>query len=101
MAARKTAPKGREVEVDGIKLAVFIDPNDDYELAETTIILADPSCTKIERSRALMKRNDMILGDDKQRVLDELRAKHDGKLPGEVVNDFVIAVANQAVEVKN
>ena len=97
MAARKTAPKGREVEVDGIKLTVSIDPSNDYELAETSIILADPGSTNIERSRAIMKRNDMILGDD----IDELRAKHDGKLPGEVVNEFVIAVANKAVEAKN
>lgn len=101
MAARKTQPKGREVEVDGIKLTVSIDPSNDYELAETSIILADPGSTNIERSRAIMKRNDMILGEDKQRVMDELRAKHDGKLPGEVVNDFVIAAANKAVEAKN
>lgn len=101
MAARKTAPKGREVEVDGIKLTVSIDPIDDYELAETSIILADPGSTNFERSRAVMKRNDMILGDDKRRVMEELRARHGGKLPGEVVNEFVVAVASKAVEAKN
>ena len=101
MAARKTQPKGKDVEVDGIKLTVSIDPSNDYELAETSIILADPSSTSIERSRAIMKRNDLLLGADKQRVLDELRAKHGGKLSGEVVNNFAIAVAAQAVEAKN
>ena len=101
MAARKMPAKGSEVEVDGIKLTVSIDPSDDYELAETSIILADPGSTNIERSRAVMKRNDMILGEDKQRVMDELRAKHDGKLPGEAVNSFVIAVAGKVAEAKN
>lgn len=101
MAARKTAQKGREVGVDGIKLTVSIDPNDDYELAETSVILADPGSTNLERSRAIMRRTDLILGDDKQRVLDELRAKHDGKLSGEIVNGFVAAVAGKAVEAKN
>lgn len=101
MAARKTAAKGKEIEVDGIKLTVCIDPGDDYELAETSIILADEGSTSSEKARAVMRRNDLILGEDKQRVLDELRAKHGGKLSGEVVNGFVIAVAAQAVEAKN
>lgn len=101
MAALKTQPKGRDVEVDGIKLTVSIDPQDDYELAETSIILADSNSTNSEKARAVMKRNALLLGDDKQRVLDELRAKHGGKLSGEVVNSFVIAVAAQAVEAKN
>ena len=101
MAARTTAAKGKEIEVDGIKLTVSIDPSDDYELAETSIILADSASTNSEKARAVMKRNDLLLGADKQRVLDELRAKHGGKLSGEVVNNFAIAVAAQAVEAKN
>lgn len=101
MAARKEGAAGRAVEVDGIKLTVSIDPSDDYELAETSIIIADPGSTKLERSRAIMKRNDMILGAEKHRVLGELRKRHGGRLSGEVVNGFVIAAAGKAVEAKN
>lgn len=101
MAARMDKPKGRRVEVDGIELTVAIDPSDDYELAEASIILADPDATRMETARAVMRRNDLILGDDKQRVLDELRKRGGGKLSGEAVNSFVIAAANQAVEAKN
>lgn len=101
MAARTTAAKGKEIEVDGIKLTVSIDPQDDYELAETSIILSDENSTRSEKARAVMRRNALLLGADKQRVLDELRAKHGGKLSGEVVNNFAIAVAGKAVEAKN
>lgn len=101
MAARTTAAKGKEIEVDGIKLTVSIDPQDDYELAETSIILSDENSTRSEKARAVMRRNALLLGADKQRVLDELRAKHGGKLSGEVVNNFAIAVASKAVEAKN
>ena len=99
--AEKKAAAGRAVEVDGIRLTVLPDLDDDYELAECSYTATDPSATVEERTRARMRMYRVILGEDFQRVMDELRTRNGGKLHGTVVIDFVTRVIKASRAAKN
>ena len=102
MAATKRAAKGRTVTVDGITVTVAIDPRDDWEFATASLILSDPDATPLERSNAVMTQVRLLLGDDYQRVMDELREARGGRLPIADVTSFANRVmAAEAGEAKN
>lgn len=94
--------KARTVEVDGIAVTVAIDPNDDYELSVCSMRYNDASRPARERSRALVRMHELVLGDDYERVLGELREMNGGKLPVSAVTSFVNRViAAEAGDAKN
>lgn len=92
---------GRTVEVDGITVTVTIDLSDDYELATCSMTLADPGSTPVERSEAIVRQNRLVLGEDHDRVLSELRERNDGRLPISEVASFVSKVIKAVDEAKN
>lgn len=92
---------GRRVEVDGIEVEVAIEPSRDYEIIECETVLADPDATTAERNRAYYRRNHLLLGDQYDRVMGELRAAHDGELDIATVAAFVTRVVAEVVEAKN
>ena len=94
MGAPKRAARGRAVTVDGITVTVAIDPKDDWEFAAASLVLSDPDATPLEKSNAVMKQVKLLLGDDYERVMDELRAARGGKLPIADVTSF----ANRVLE---
>ena len=101
MAARKDAPRGTTVEVDGIEVTVAVDPADDYELIECAYVSSDPGAGVVEKNRAYFRRNHILLGDDYSRVMGELRSANGGKLPREVVASFTARVIARVAEAKN
>lgn len=96
-----TKARGKTVEVDGIKVNVLVDPPTDYELIECSTIISDPSSSVFDRNKAYIRRGHIILGDDYDRVMGELRKAHGGKLESEVVLGFIARVSSEVAEVKN
>ena len=82
----------KTIEVDGIEVEVAIEPSRDYEIIECETVLADPDATTAQRNRAYYRRNHLLLGEDYDRVLGELRAAHDGELDIAKVAAFVARV---------
>lgn len=101
MAARETTPRGTTVEVDGISVAVAVDPADDYELIECAMTMADESAPVADHNRAYFRRNHILLGADYGRVMGELRAQNGGRLPRDAVASFMARVVAGVAEVKN
>lgn len=93
--------RGKTVTVDGIGVEVLPDLEDDYELAECSYVASDPAATQQERTRARMRMFRVILGDAHDRVMAELRSRHDGRLPAEAVIDFMNRVITSARAAKN
>lgn len=93
--------KGHAVEVDGIEVTVAIDPSDDYELATCSMVIYDPDASELDRSRAVARRNMLVLGDGYQAALDALREAHGGELRVATVNQFVSKVIRAVAEAKN
>lgn len=93
--------KGRTVEVDGIEVTVAIDPTDDYELATCSMVIYDADASDLDRSRAVARRNVLVLGDGYQAALDALREAHGGELRVATVNQFVSKVIRAVAEAKN
>lgn len=91
----------KTIEVDGIEVTVSIEPTRDYEIIECETVLADPDATTAERNRAYYRRNHLLLGDQYDRVMGELRAAHDGELDIATVASFVTRVVAEVVEAKN
>lgn len=91
----------KTIEVDGIEVTVSIEPSRDYEVIECETVLADQGATTEERNRAYYRRNHILLGDQYDRVMGELRAAHDGELDIATVASFVSRVVAGAVEAKN
>lgn len=91
----------RTVEVDGIPVTVTIDPSDDYELATCSMVIHDPESSDIDRSRAVVRRNVLVLGDGYQDVLDALRESNGGVLRVAAVNEFVAKVIKAVPAAKN
>lgn len=101
MAEKTKEIRPRCVEVDGIEVSVSLDPTDDYELATCSMVIYDPDATDAERSRAVARRNLLVLGDGYQNALDALREAHGGELRSRVVNEFVSKVIRAVAEAKN
>lgn len=91
----------KTIEVDGIEVSVTIEPTRDYEIIECETVLADPDATTAARNRAYYRRNHILLGDQYDRVMGELRAAHDGELDISTVRDFITRVVAEVVEAKN
>ena len=91
----------KTVEIDGIEVTVAIDPSRDYEVIECETVLADPGSDTAARNRAYYRRNHILLGDQYDRVMDELRAAHDGKLDITTVAAFLARVVSEVAEAKN
>ena len=91
----------KTIEVDGIEVTVSIDPSRDYEVIECETVLVDPEVTTAARNRAYYRRNHILLGDQYDRVMDQLRAAHDGELDISTVRDFITRVVAEVVEAKN
>lgn len=91
----------RTVVVDGISVEVAIDPAHDYEVIECELTLSDRGASTEERNRAYFRRNHILLGDQYDRVMGELREAHDGELDTAVVQTFLARVVAEAVEAKN
>ena len=89
MAAQKTPT----CTVDGIDLYVTRDDVADYDVIRAAATAANEKATDAERLLASVSMAELILGDDHDRVMDELRTRHGGKLPFEVVNDFITQVS--------
>ena len=101
MAARKQAPRGTTVEVDGISVTVAVDPADDYELIECAMTMADESAPVADHNRAYFRRNHLLLGEGYDRVMAELRAANGGRLPRDAVASFTARVVAGVAEAKN
>ncbi|WP_455136337.1 hypothetical protein [Thermophilibacter sp.] len=101
MADDKIKARGRTVDVDGISVTVTIDPRDDYELAMCSMVIYDRDASQADRSRAVARRNMLVLGDSYQDALDALREAHGGELPVRTVNEFVSKVIREVAEAKN
>lgn len=99
--AQDKSKKGTEVDVDGIKLTVFVDPSDDYELATLSMVIYDKDSDASTKSRAVVRRNMLLLGDRYQDVLDALREQSGGELRIETVNRFVSNVIKAVEDAKN
>lgn len=93
--------KTQVVEVDGITVSLTLDPTDDYEVTELMTVKMDESLSARERSAATVLMYRLILGDEYQRVKDELRAKHDGKLTNTQMISFVNDLIAKVAELKN
>lgn len=93
--------RARTVEVDGVEVTVSIDPTDDYELATCSMVIHDPDSSELDRSRAVARRNVLVLGDGYQDALDALREAHGGELRVATVNQFVSKVIRAVAEAKN
>ena len=93
--------RARTVEVDGVEVTVSIDPTDDYELATCSMVIHDPDASELDRSRAVARRNVLVLGDGYQAALDALRESHGGELRVATVNQFVSKVIRAVAEAKN
>lgn len=89
------------VTVDGIEVHVHVDPSNDYEVAVCSIVLNDEQSTDLEKSQALIRSHKLILGDEYNRVLAELRKKHGGELTTATVVAFVNRVSNKINSLKN
>lgn len=93
--------RGRKLYVDGIEVTIAIDPTRDYEFVELSYASNDPDASVAEKNRAYFKRNHLLLGEDYDRVMCELRAANGGELDKDVVSDFMARVISGAVEAKN
>lgn len=93
--------RGRKLDVDGIEVTIAIDPTRDYEFVELSYASHDPDASVVEKNRAYFKRNHLLLGEDYDRVMGELRAANGGELDKDVVSDFMARVISGAVEAKN
>lgn len=93
--------KSREVTVDGITVVVSIDPADDYELTELMVTRFDTEASDVERAKAMLAQNRLVLGKDYERVKAELRERHGGTLSNAVMGAFVTRVIRGARELKN
>ena len=68
---------------------------------ESSIPAEAPDATTAARNRAYYRRNHILLGDQYDRVMDELRAAHDGELDIATVASFVARVVAEVAEAKN
>lgn len=91
----------KTIEVDGIEVTVSIDPSRDYEVIECETVLSDPGSDTAARNRAYYRRNHILLGDQYDRVMDGLRAAHDGELDITTVAAFLARVVSEVAEAKN
>lgn len=98
---RGKAAKADKVTVQGIEVELKLDPTDDYEITELLITHMDENSTNRERSEATVKSYRLILGDQYQRVKDELRAKHDGRLTNEDMISFMNDLMAASAALKN
>ena len=80
--------------VDGIELNVTAEDFDDFEITECMATLGDPDAEDGEQLTATVRMFRLIFKGDYQRVKDELRAKHDGRL----TNETMAAFANRGIE---
>lgn len=99
--AIKKKEAAQVVEVEGIKVAVMVDPADDYELTELMLERMDPDADNRSRSEATIKAYKIILGEDYQRVKDELRAKHGGRLTNGEMIAFMNELTKKVSALKN
>lgn len=86
--------------VDGIKVDVTVEDFDDFEITECMATLGDPDAEDGERLTATVRMFRLVFKGDYQRVKDELRAKHDGRLTNETMSGFVNRVI-EAAKAKN
>ena len=102
MAPESKAREGKIVEVDGIEVEVRIDPKDDWDFAVASLTLADPDATADERAGAIVRQCRLVLGDDYERVMGELRDARGGRLPiADVVSFVNRAIAAEGGNAKN
>lgn len=86
--------------VDGIEIDVTAEDFDDFEITECMATLGDPDAEDGEQLTAAVRMFRLIFKGDYQRVKDELRAKHDGRLTNETMSGFVNRVI-EAAKAKN
>lgn len=99
MAATKKA--ARSVDIDGIKVSVTLDPQNDFELIECNYIITDPDAEPRERARSRFRIAHLVLGDSYDSAMAALRKKNGGKLHFEDVWAFVEKVIAAVPEAKN
>lgn len=99
--AEKAKARPSEVTVDGITVRVSLDPTDDYELAMCSMVIYGNDSDPSDVSRAVARRNMLVLGDDYQAALDALRSANGGSLRIATVNDFVSRVIREVEKAKN
>ena len=97
------APKkeARAVEVDGIKVDVALDPQNDFEIIECNLTVTDPDAEPIARARARYRIAHLVLGDSYESAMDALREKNGGTLRFEDAWGFVEKVIAAVPEAKN
>ena len=91
----------KAITVDGIEVRPLADAADDFEVVEAVAASSDPSAPDYAKTLATVRVYRAILGADYERVKAELRAKHGGRLPVEVMIDFMSKVMNGMAEAKN
>lgn len=93
MASKKGV---KNVEVDGIPLAVDKSVFDDIDFAELIATTTDDESTDAEKLVATVKLMKMALGPEYERVKGELRGREGGKLTAERMASFVTSVIEAA-----
>ena len=96
-----TRKKGTTVTVDGITVTVSLDMATDFEVVEQAAIAADPYATSNEKTASTIRVYKLLLGDDYQRVKNELREQNGGSLPTEKMIEFIGGVISKVAEAKN
>ena len=96
---KDSTPKA--VKVDGIEVSPRVDPSDDFDVAVAVARVMDDSAGGYEKVRAMDSALSLILGDDKGRVMGELRAKGGGRLTHRAVGEFFGHLMQSGRELKN
>lgn len=91
----------KAITIDGIEVCPLADAADDFEVVEAVAASSDPNAPDYAKTLATVRVYRAILGADYERVKAELRAKNGGRLPVEVMIDFMAKLMAKMGEVKN
>lgn len=83
--------------VNDIEVNVTKADLDDFDVVECLSVMMDEEASDRQRMVAIPKLLKLVFKADWQRVKDELRKQHDGKLP----NDAVMGFLNSCIEALN
>lgn len=86
--------------VDGIELDITAEALDDFDVVECLAVMMDEESSDKERMIAIPKLFRLVFGPDWQRIKNELRAQHEGKLTNATVMGFFNSLT-EALNAKN
>lgn len=74
--------------VDGIELDITAEALDDFDVVECLAVMMDDASSDKDRMIAIPKLFRLVFGPDWQRIKNELREQHEGKLTNATVMGF-------------